>query len=234
MAPNTLATALCSAGSRRSGPRYPRPALLGVALVIPLALGCATDMAPGGTGSSTNTDSPAMESTPPATPPGEPSDSAPAEIEPATATTATNPVGLHVPSIGLREELIDLAIQDDGTLEPPADWDDVGWFAEGPRPGAPGPTVFAGHVDSTTGPAVFYRVLELSPGDDVEVTSADGSVQTYRVERVEDHPKDDFPTRDVFSGTLDDELRLITCTGEFDTTDQRHLDNRVVFATATD
>lgn len=146
--------------------------------------------------------------------------------------TPADPVELRVPSIGLREGVIDLAIQDDGTLEEPDDWDDVGWFADGPRPGERGPTVFAGHVDSASGPAVFFRVLELSRGDVVEVSAADGSVHRYRVDRVEDHPKDDFPTREVFGLSAEDELRLITCTGEFDGADRRYLDNRVVFATA--
>ncbi|PAY22945.1 sortase [Dietzia natronolimnaea] len=134
--------------------------------------------------------------------------------------------------MGVSEPVIDLAIRDDGTLEEPDDWDDVGWFADGPRPGERGPTVFAGHVDSTSGPAVFFRVLELSRGDLVEVSAADGSIHIYRVDRVEDHPKDDFPTREVFGLSPEDELRLITCTGEFDSSDRRYLDNRVVFATA--
>jgi hypothetical protein len=45
----------------------------------------------------------------------------------------------------------------------------------GPRPGDPGPAVILGHVDSDRGPAVFYRLGEPRPGDQLTVTGADGS-----------------------------------------------------------
>lgn len=201
-----------------------RRTLLGLALTVSLMASCAT-----GASGVEQEQSPSTTSRPSAvaqTVPG-------AEAgDRASRQTPADPVELRVPSIGLREGVIDLAIQDDGTLEEPDDWDDVGWFADGPRPGERGPTVFAGHVDSASGPAVFFRVLELSRGDAVEVSAADGSVHSYRVDRVEDHPKDDFPTREVFGLSPEDELRLVTCTGEFDGADRRYLDNRVVFATA--
>ena len=129
---------------------------------------------------------------------------------------------------------MDLHIRPDGRLEEPAEWDDVGWFAGGSKPGAAGPTVIAAHVDSQAGPAVFYRVLEMEPGDEVIITDHDGAEHVYRVEHTADFPKDDFPTRKVFGAQLDDELRLITCTGEFDAAASRHLDNRVVFAERID
>ncbi|TLP96232.1 class F sortase [Nesterenkonia salmonea] len=147
---------------------------------------------------------------------------------------AAEPESVEIPRIELDEPLIDLAIQQDGRLEPPADWDDVGWFANGSRPGQPGPTVIAAHVDSAAGPAVFFRLLELEPGDEVTVTDAEGDEHLYRVSSTADFPKDDFPTREVFGAGPDDQLRLITCTGEFDDAAGRHLDNRVVFAERED
>lgn len=141
------------------------------------------------------------------------------------------PERVQIPSIDLDEdELIDLQIQADGRLEVPTDWDDVGWFAGGSRPGEPGPTVIAAHVDSRSGPAVFYRLPEMVEGDEVTVTDAEGREHLYQVERTADFPKDDFPTREVFGSRMEDELRLITCTGQFVAADGRHLDNRVVFA----
>ncbi|MFN3599974.1 MAG: class F sortase [Dietzia sp.] len=196
-------------------------ALLGLALTVSLTASCADGVSPGQTPSVTGQSAAAA-----------PTGTGAAAVGQAPPTARATPVELRIPSIALQESLIDLAIQDDGRLEAPDDWDDVGWFADGPRPGDNGPTVFAGHVDSPTGPAVFFRVLELTEGDLVEVSAADGSVHTYRVDRVEDHPKDEFPTREVFGLAPEDELRLITCTGEFDDVDHRYLDNRVVFATS--
>lgn len=143
---------------------------------------------------------------------------------------AVEPDRVMIPEIELDEPLIDLAIQPDGRLEAPSGWDDVGWFAGGSMPGEAGPTVIAGHVDSPTGPAVFYRLMELQEQDQVTVIDAEGGEHLYEVTSTADFPKDDFPTQEVFGAGTEDELRLITCTGEFDAEAERHLDNRVVFA----
>ncbi|MGJ9407335.1 class F sortase, partial [Nesterenkonia aurantiaca] len=104
----------------------------------------------------------------------------------------------------------------------------------GGMPGGRGPTVLAGHLDSTTGPAVFHRLVEMSPGDEVAVTDAAGEIHHYRVERTEVFAKNDFPTREVFGALPEDELRLITCTGLFDVEAGSHEDNHIVFAVPTD
>jgi hypothetical protein len=51
----------------------------------------------------------------------------------------------------------------DGAMQIPGDFLRAGWFA-GTAPGQ-GPSVFPGHVDSRSGPAVFHRLGELRPGD---------------------------------------------------------------------
>lgn len=142
------------------------------------------------------------------------------------------PERLVVPSIDLDEPLVDLGIAADGVMEVPTDADEVGWFTGGGRPGGFGPTVLAGHVDSDEGPAVFFRLTELVEGDEVIVASTDGTQVRYRVDRVIDVPKGEFPTGDVFGATPGDELRLITCTGAWDSLAQSYEDNRVVFASA--
>lgn len=130
----------------------------------------------------------------------------------------------------LDESIIPLGIQSDGTMEVPEDYDDVGWFTGGGSPGGFGPTVIAGHVDSRSGPAVFFRLGELVVGDRFAVTGVDGQVFEYQVYKVEDHAKAAFPTVDVFGATLTDEVRLITCGGEYDQSIGRYTDNLVVFA----
>ena len=87
-----------------------------------------------------------------------------------------------------------------------------------------------GHVDSTSGPAVFYRLRELRPGDLVEVVRADGSRARFAVQRVEEYPKARFPTAEVYYPTLTPELRLVTCGGTFDATAGHYRSNIIVFA----
>lgn len=140
------------------------------------------------------------------------------------------PTGVRIDRLGLDEQLIGLGLAADGTLEVPDDPDRVGWFIGGGRPGGTGPTVLAGHVDSTTGPAVFARLTELRVSDTVVVSSADGRSTRYRVTRAIDVPKAQFPTEAVFGASPTDELRLITCTGVWDRGARSLRDNRVVFA----
>jgi len=143
------------------------------------------------------------------------------------------PVSVAVPAIGVRSELVGLGIAADGTAEVPTDYDQAGWFTGGGRPGARGPTVLLGHVDSTDGPAVFYALRDLVVGDVVEVTVADGSTARYAVTGTEQVAKDEFPTAAVFGATAEDVLRLVTCTGAFDRGARSYTDNRVVSAERT-
>ncbi|WP_244248127.1 class F sortase [Rathayibacter sp. VKM Ac-2801] len=147
-----------------------------------------------------------------------------------TPTVGVEPARLSVPAMGLDEPLIALGIQSDGAMEVPVDYDDVGWFSEGGRPGGSGRTVIAAHVDSRSGPAVFFRLGELAPGDEIAVSGVDGSDHRYRVTAVESHAKAAFPTARVFGATLEEELILVTCGGEYDTAIGRYRDNLVVFA----
>jgi hypothetical protein len=141
------------------------------------------------------------------------------------------PVRLQIPAIDVSTPLVKLGRLPDGSLEVPKDWNTAGWYDKGPRPGQPGPAVILGHVDSKTGPAVFYQLRALRPGDTVRVGLADGRVLVFRVQRVQRYPKDEFPTEAVYFPTLNRELRLITCGGEFDYARHSYLDNIVVYAT---
>jgi sortase (surface protein transpeptidase) len=115
-------------------------------------------------------------------------------------------------------------------VEVPEDPDIAGWYTGGPRPGEVGPAAIIGHVDSHTGAGIFHRLGELRPGDDVHVRRADGTVASFLVERVEQYPKDAFPTERVYGNTDRSELRLITCGGEFDRGERSYTDNIVVYA----
>ncbi|MBB3158709.1 LPXTG-site transpeptidase (sortase) family protein [Microbacterium proteolyticum] len=140
------------------------------------------------------------------------------------------PARVVIPTLALDEPLIELGIADDGGMEVPVDYDEVGWFSGGGRPGGNGPTVIAAHVDSPTGPAVFQALKNLAVGDVVEVYGEDGVAHLYRVTETADYPKSAFPTARVFGATARDELRLITCGGVFDRDAGSYVDNRVVYA----
>lgn len=141
------------------------------------------------------------------------------------------PARLQIPAIGVSTPLVRLGRLPDGSIEVPPAWNTAGWYDQGPRPGQPGPAVILGHVDSKTGPAVFYRLRDLRPGDVVRVGLTNGRTLIFRVQRTERYPKDKFPTEAVYFPTLDRELRLITCGGDFDYAKGSYVDNIVVYAT---
>jgi hypothetical protein len=145
------------------------------------------------------------------------------------------PARLEIPRIGVSTGLQRLGRAKDGTVgvpRGPRRWDTAGWYAGpgGTRPGDPGSAVILGHVDSRSGPAVFYRLRELRPGDRVEVVQAGGARARFTVDRVERYPKRRFPTDDVYYPTLTPRLRLVTCGGEFDRAAGSYRDNVIAFA----
>ncbi len=150
-----------------------------------------------------------------------------------TGTLAAHvpPVEIAVPAIAVRSRLIGLRLNSDNTLQVPADYGIAGWYSDGPAPGDTGPpAVIVGHVDSHAGPGIFYRLTELHKGDAVLVRRADGTDVRFVVYRTADFPKDSFPAKQVYAAHPDPELRLITCTGTFNSLTGHYKGNRVVYA----
>lgn len=150
----------------------------------------------------------------------------------AMGVPVARPVTVEIPTIGVEASLVDLDLDQDRRLQVPDDPARGGWYVRGPRPGEDGPAVVAGHVDSQAGPAVFWRLGELAPGDRITVHDAERTRHVFVVDRVERWPKDDFPTDAVYRQSHGPELRLITCGGAFDRDTGHYRDNVIVFATA--
>ncbi len=139
------------------------------------------------------------------------------------------PVLLTIPLIGVKTRLITLGLTARGALQVPSTTTVAGWYTRSPPPGAIGSAIIVGHIDSLTGPGVFYRLSELRVGDRVYVRRADGTTAEFRVTAVRSYPKDRFPTDTVYSPTPDAELRLITCGGAFDYATGHYLSNTVIY-----
>jgi hypothetical protein len=141
------------------------------------------------------------------------------------------PTRLRIRAIGVDTSLERLKLGADGELQPPKTNGHAGWYADGTAPGDVGPAVLAGHVDSKRGPAVFYRLREITAGDRIEVTRG-GRTVIFTVTSTAWYPKKAFPTDQVYGPTPDRQLRLITCGGVFDRTLRSYKDNLVVSAVA--
>jgi sortase (surface protein transpeptidase) len=150
---------------------------------------------------------------------------------PGVQEAAGRPVSIAVPAIGVEARVVPVGLRADRTMEVP-EVERAGWYEPGPRPGEAGPAVIVGHVDSRSGPAVFFRLRELRPGDRVVVGQAGGGRRSFLVERVERQAKAALPVERIWSRTRQPVLRLITCGGSFDRSTGHYRDNVIVYARA--
>ncbi len=111
----------------------------------------------------------------------------------------------------------------------PKGFDTVGWFGEGAKPGAPGNAVMAGHVDSKTGPAIFYKLEDLDKGDKVIVKDNDGKALKFVVTGKEKYDRKNAPVDKIFDYSYGSKLNLITWTGNFNRDEGTHEERLVVY-----
>ena len=147
---------------------------------------------------------------------------------------ASEPESIDIPAIGVESSLQFLGLTEEHTLvvpPPGPTYDIAAWYKHSSTPGALGPSVIYGHVDSATeGPSVFFNLGNLRPGHKVFVTRSDGMRAVFEVDGVRSYPKEEFPTRLVYGRTDHAALRLITCGGPFDSAAGSFLENIVVYA----
>ncbi|MEV3869816.1 class F sortase [Streptomyces sp. NPDC049906] len=148
---------------------------------------------------------------------------APAASGPAASTdpaplAVARPDAVRIPAIGVDAPLRAVGYDPRGRLDapPPTEPGTAGWFSAGPSPGERGAAVLTGHVDTRTGPAVFYSLGSLVHGDTIEVTRGDGRTAVFTVDGVEVLPREGFPAERVYGDTGRPELRLLTCGGTFE------------------
>ena len=217
-----------------------RRAAVALGAAVLLLAGGATVAAvaaqPGGSGADAQGPAPTTAPASSASPGADPASGAAGSFQdPAAPSYTPPPAGatperVQIPSIGVDSGLEDLGLGAAGELDPPQAWESAGWYRDGTVPGAVGPAVIAGHVDSGSGPAVFVDLAKLAVGDEVQVTLSTGTVETFRVTGSERTPKATFPTSDVYGSTPTPSLRLITCDGTFDRSTGHYVDNLIVFA----
>ncbi|MGI8888654.1 MAG: sortase domain-containing protein, partial [Nocardioidaceae bacterium] len=142
---------------------------------------------------------------------------------------AADPTAIRIPLLGIDQHVVELGVSGT-TLQVPDQYSDVGWWSGGPAPGERGATVMVGHVDSETGPAVFYQLSGLRRGDRVVIRSEDNSRSVFAVDKVIAYARDEFPSAQVYRSDGKPALHLVTCGGLFDTDRGQYTSNVVAFA----
>ncbi len=141
-----------------------------------------------------------------------------------------SPVSISIPSIGIKADIEETGILENGEMGVPEDVDQVGWFEPGFQAGAKGHAVLAGHVDSLSGPAVFYELDKLEIGDQFTLTDADGREMVFEVRETESFVTDQAPVEEIFGRSDRRMVNLITCTGDYNRSIGSHEERLVVSA----
>jgi sortase (surface protein transpeptidase) len=146
------------------------------------------------------------------------------------AALGTLPARIDIPRIGTHAQIVPLGLDDDGAMAAPTDPDTVGWWQDGPGVGGAGNMLLDGHVDWGGRLRVFGLLRQLSPGDTIQVTDADGATRSYSVVWTRLYEAESAPLDEIFPTTPDDQLTLITCGGQFDQSIRMYLSRWVVRA----
>lgn len=152
----------------------------------------------------------------------------------APVPASAEPTRVRIPRIGVDHHLVEVGLHPDRTLVVPDDPHIAGWYTSRPKPGETGPAIITGHNQWSGQFGVFWDLHRLTPGDVIEVDYDDGSVVRFEIDRLEQHPKDAFPTQRVYGDTGRAELRVITCGGHFDRDRRSHVDNVIAFGVRID
>ena len=134
------------------------------------------------------------------------------------------PARLVIPEIDVDAPLEPQAVSANGVMPIPSGPEVVAVYdvssyhpGEEHRVGFGGNAILSGHVDYIRyGPAVFWDVSELEPGDQVQVQLEDGTVYQYSVVWNEKWSLAEIPWERVFEIHGRDAVTLITCAGSWD------------------
>ncbi|MFD6227501.1 class F sortase [Streptomyces sp. NPDC060232] len=124
---------------------------------------------------------------------------------------------IRIPTINVDAPVMTVGLDAEGWIDapPPQDRNLAGWYLNGISPGQRGSAVIVGHVDNAQGPAVFYGLGSVKPGNHIEVERYDGRTAVFEVYGVEVFSKEAFPGARVYGDTGHAELRVITCGGGY-------------------
>lgn len=140
------------------------------------------------------------------------------------------PSHIKIPSIGVEAAILPTGILKNGEMGVPEDVEVVGWFEPGFKAGANGHAVLAGHVDSLTGPAIFYDLKKVKIGDKISLTDGEGREMIFEVKERNSYETDEAPIKEIFGNSDKRMINLITCTGAYNRDIGSHEERLVVSA----
>lgn len=148
----------------------------------------------------------------------------------AIVAPAAAPARLLVPSIKVDAPVEQVGLDAQGRMATPSRASSVAWYRLGSTPGDVGDAVMAGHLDWTSGPAVFWSLGKVRRGDQIKVVRADGTQLEFVADSTSTVPYDSS-TDALFTRDGPPSLTLITCAGAWDRQRGTYLQRLVVHST---
>lgn len=136
--------------------------------------------------------------------------------------------------VKVNAEVEHVGVTEGNAMDVPRAWENVAWYKLGFTPGEKGNSVLAGHLDSDTGPAVFWNLEDLKVGEEVSVLMDTGKTLRFRVTKAQVYYDEDAPLHEIFGPSDSKRLNLITCDGAFDPETKRYDRKLVVFTEMID
>lgn len=162
-----------------------------------------------------------------------PSSSASPSASPsASAAVVGTPARLSIPRAKVQAPVEQVGVDGQGNIGVPSAPTNVAWYDRGPAPGQPGDAILNGHVDWTTGPAVFANLRALQAGDEVTVVMQSGQQLRFKVTGSKAYDAKTPPPADLFATSGPPRISLITCTGPWDVGRKQYQQRLVVSAQA--
>jgi LPXTG-site transpeptidase (sortase) family protein len=137
---------------------------------------------------------------------------------------------IEIPKIDVKARVLHLGTDDEGKVDVPKTSYDTAWYNESVSPGTVGAALIDGHVRSVGGDAVFTRLAELVPGDEITIEMGNGKHNTFAVTSVETVPLNGLDMKQLLisSDASKPGLNLITCGGTYDYTARTFQDRTIV------
>jgi sortase A len=142
-----------------------------------------------------------------------------------------SPETLEIPKLGIKAKVESVGLDPTRKMDVPKTPEGVGWYNLGPKPGEVGNAVIDGHLDSETGPAVFYGLSSLQPGDQIKVIDSSKQSFTFTVTGNITYQFDQVPLDQIFGSANTVNLNLITCGGFFNHTTRNYSSRVVIYST---
>lgn len=147
-----------------------------------------------------------------------------------TFQTVSTPSTLLIPKLKITAPIESVGMNNQGEMAVPQNQWNVAWYNLGPKPGQIGSAVIDGHLDWTTGPAIFWHLSSLTSGDIIQVIDTQNQTKTFTVTKLVSYNNSDFPLQQVFNTNDKARLNLITCAGTFNRSQQNYTKRLVVYS----